>query len=359
MKKTLITLAIATLTVNAANAAVLYQKDGSKVTLYGSARILLAKQQDARTDLLNDQSRFWLNFSQEIDDDYSAFAAMQLRPQTKYDDNFSSGFYTHRLYAGIENHNWGKISFGNQSTIGNRLKVADFTYKFGGVTAAGVASPGIDKDGRLGTYRTYGRTHYGLKTSAKKDLHVETVEWNGFTFGADYSFAQDASEYTTNQFGRTVANTNLYGWQTGILFFKKINDIRLKANVVYGFNKPKYYQTIRSIGGALGFGIGPFDFGVDYLHDRNRYQRDSAHDSQTAWQLGARYYVTYPWSIYTAYRQTKFTDNVKNKGFALGTDYRWTRYVKTFLEYATNKAHGDTQYTKRQNGYYAGLRVDF
>ena len=55
MKKTLIALTIATLTATAANAAILYQKDGSKVSLYGSARILLAKQQSARTDLLNDQ----------------------------------------------------------------------------------------------------------------------------------------------------------------------------------------------------------------------------------------------------------------------------------------------------------------
>ncbi len=372
MKKKLIALTLAAVTAGASNATIFYQQDGTKISLYGSVRVLFTKLEDSRTDLINDGSRFWLNFSQEMGGGATAFAAMQLRPQTQYDDNFSDGFSTHRIYSGLRFANIGEISFGNQSTIANRLKTSDFTEKFGGITRAGVAYS------NEGTYRTYGRTQYGLNTSGRKVIHVQTAEWNGLTFGADYIFARNGSERKKEFKGKVRDNYKNDQWQAGVLYYKRLDDLRLKANAVYGYQRVNPTLNSRSYGLGLGLGYHAFNFGIDLLRDKNtcsdKYKNSCGGDDtshQTAWQVGAKYYITYPWDVYFAYRQTKYHDSVKNKGFSLGSHYQITRRVKAFVEYATNKASNVYKYsygynkgkwaypTERQNGYYAGLRVDF
>lgn len=366
MKKTLIALTMTAFAATSANAFTLYKDDSTNISLYSSVRILLAKMENNRPDLLNDGSRFWFNANQKFGDDWSAFGAAQLRPSTQYDDNFSSGFYTHRLYAGIKHKDIGQISFGNQSTMGNKFKVAGVAEKFGAITRAGVKNPGTE------TYRTYGRTQYGLNTSGKKVIHIESVSINGFTFGADYSFARNGSERSkyNKHTEKVEKNRRNDEWQVGILHYKRIGDLRLNTNVVYGDQRrvTNSIKHMRSIAAGFGIGYKAFNLGIDYIHDKNFYHTGGKTNSQTSLQIGTKYYITYPWDVYAAYRQTKYTDNVKNKGFAVGTHYRITKRVKGFLEYATNKASNLTDrnvkyygenIVDRQNGYYAGFRVDF
>lgn len=66
MKKSLIALCVAAGVASAANASVVYEQDGTKVSLYGSVNVLFAKNENNRWDLLNDGSKFWLNFSQNV-----------------------------------------------------------------------------------------------------------------------------------------------------------------------------------------------------------------------------------------------------------------------------------------------------
>ena len=370
MKKTLIALTMTAFAATSANAFTLYRDDSTNISLYSSVRVMLAKLENNRPDLLNDGSRFWFNANQKFGDDWSAFGAAQLRPSTQYDDNFSSGFYTHRLYAGLKHQDIGQISFGNQSTMGTKFKVSGFANKFGAITRAGVAYPGSD------TYRTYGRTQLGLDTSAKKDIHIETVPINGFTFGADYIFGK--KRQYRNYKGKPYSSEK--GWQLGVLHYKRIDDFRIKTNVVYAEhrnqfidydhrNNPAIHGNIRlkqSLGAGFGVDYKDFNFGIDYIHDKIKLD-DGFKNSQTSWQVGAKYYVSYPWDVYAVYRHTKYPKShatapnqyVKNNGFAIGTDYKITKRIKTFLEYATNKASNDHETPDRQNGYYAGFRVDF
>ncbi len=370
MKKSLIALCVATGMASAANASVVYEQDGTKVSLYGTVRVLLAKQENNRWDLLNDQSKFWLNIDQNIGGDLTAFAAMQVRPQTKYDDNFSDGFYTHRMYAGVRLNDVGELSFGNQSTTGNAFKTADFTKKFGGITPSGVKNPGTE------TYRTYGRVQYGLKTSAQKVIHFKSAQFNGFIFSADYILSDKAAReetYFDKKQNKNVTRKldNKSGYQFGMFYYKRIDSFTVKTNAVYGQQKIKDGFKARSVGLGLGFAYRNLQLGLDYLHDKNlkTYTND---DSQTSWQFGWKYNISYPWAVYGAYRQTKYTDNTKNRGFALGAEYRITRNLETFVEYDTNKATNIATYkdrktqeivqaypSERQNGYYAGLRFSF
>lgn len=357
MKKSLVALTVAALAASSANATItLYQDSDTKVSLYGSVRLLLAKNNNNRGDLYNDQSRFWLNVQQRISDDFYAIGATQIRPQTPYDDNFSSGIHMYRLYAGFKWDGVGELTFGNQSTMANQFKLADFTYKFGGVTRAGIRY--TDQD----SYRTFGRPQYGIATSGKKVIHFQSADMNGFTFGGDYILGSNSAYH--DEKGNDIYDNTSY--QVGVKYYNRFDDYRVKANVITGYSRIKPGFSTHHIGAAVGFGYKSFDIGLDWLHDTDsKYNKT---ESQTAWQLGVRYFVTYPWSVYGAYRQTEFTDQTTNRGFAIGTDYRWTKRVKTFIEYATNKADNVYFYkksqtykypTERQHGYYMGMRVDF
>lgn len=376
MKARLFALTFTALAVNSAQSTVVYEKDGTRVSMSGSLRVFLAKQGDSRWDLLNNQSRIWLNVSQNVGDGFQFFGATQIRPQTQYDDNFSSGVYVHRLFMGIKNYNIGEISFGNLYTTANYFKLADFTEKFGGITPSGVLSPGIDYDTKaLGTYRTYGRPQYGMSTSTRKGVHFSSRDWNGLVFRADYMFAGDASKEKYNN----------NGYQAGLFFKRQFDDVLIKTNLVYGFKHitefthPKsanfggHYNT-RSYGVAFGLTYRDFTLGMDYMLDKSSAGDDFNYKSNTqnAFQVGLKYYITYPWDIYTAYRQTKYMVSdyagkgkpkdfyyVRNKGFALGSHYQLTRMVRVFVEYATNKPEGDKKYPNRQHGYYTGFRVNF
>lgn len=389
MKSRLLALSVVALAIGQAQGAVVYQKDGTKLSMSGSLRLYLAKNTESRFDLLNNQSRIWLNVSQNIgDSDWQFFGATQIRPQTQYDDNFSSGVYVHRLFAGIKNRNIGELSFGNLYTMGNYFKLADFTAKFGGVTPSGVLSPGVERTGGLGTYRTFGRVQYGLSTSAKKGIAFRSVAWNGLSFGANYAFPRNgAAYYWVDKNGKLKDNYNNDGYQAGLFFKRQFDDLVVKSNLVYGYSKVdrvnggpykgSHYNT-RSYGLAFGLTYQDLSFGVDYIHDKSTGGDDFKfkNNSQTSWQLGLKYQLTQPWDIYTAYRQTKYMVGddvpkknneaqpkdfyyVRNKGYALGSNYWLTRSVRVFIEYATNKPNGDKKYPDRQHGYYTGFRVNF
>ena len=90
MKKTVIALAIAAFAATgAANAATVYNQDGTKVELGGSARIFLGKAghdfgknnfgKSQRGDLKDDGSRIKVNASHTLDNGLSAFVGYETR----------------------------------------------------------------------------------------------------------------------------------------------------------------------------------------------------------------------------------------------------------------------------------------
>ncbi len=57
MKKTIVALAVAAVAATSANAATVYNQDGTKVDVNGSVRFLLKKEKDMRGDLIDNGSR--------------------------------------------------------------------------------------------------------------------------------------------------------------------------------------------------------------------------------------------------------------------------------------------------------------
>ena len=123
MKKTVIALAIAAMAATSANAATVYEQDGTKVEVGGSLRVLLGKfGHNQRGDLKNDGSRLKVSASHKLSDDFKAFAAYESRfneKQAKNNQKADTGFGnigTKKLYLGLDFANVGAVSFGRQLT---------------------------------------------------------------------------------------------------------------------------------------------------------------------------------------------------------------------------------------------------
>ena len=129
MKKTLAALIVSAVAASAANAAVVYDNEGTKVELNGSLRLILekadAKKYDAagnstktaNSALRNAGSRFGITVKHNLDNDFYALGRLEFRfDDTDSRDQFGS-LYAKRAYVGLGSKATGDITFGRQLTI--------------------------------------------------------------------------------------------------------------------------------------------------------------------------------------------------------------------------------------------------
>ncbi|WP_424406013.1 porin [Pasteurella sp. PK-2025] len=147
MKKTIVALAVAAVAATSANAATVYNQDGSKVEVNGSVRVLLEKAKDKRTDLKDNGSRIVFKGKQDLGNGLSALAYSELRFSAKEDvldaqgkkvknfkgdtvkkDRFGNDVTLRRLYAGFAYEGVGTLTFGKQLTIGDKVGYSDYSY---------------------------------------------------------------------------------------------------------------------------------------------------------------------------------------------------------------------------------------
>ena len=351
MKKTLVAIAVAAFAATSANAATVYEKDGTKVDINGSVRLMLNKKTDNRTDLQNDGSRFKFKFSQQLGEGLSALGYMELRPSG---DDFDSNIKTNKVYAGFTQDNVGTLTFGKRLTAGDNFKLADPTEQFLSVVTA-----------------------TDLKTSSSKVVDFTSANFNGFGFQTSYVFGDDATKKD---------NPNQNGYQVLASYENDFDGLGIAAHALYSnvkheLNSNKTYNhKVWGLAAAVNYaGLG---FAVDYaqakVSDKRSFgfQLDGNEppkptkltppgldiNKSKAWQIATTYQVNDPLDVYVAYHQFKFENesgkkDAKVKGFAIGSHYNLTQNVKTYVEYTSEKGNWDK--AKRENAYYAGLRVYF
>ena len=143
MKKTLAALIVSAVAASAANAAVVYDNEGTKVELGGSLRLIMEKAdkkeydranhstKKANSALRNAGSRFGVKVKHNLDNDFYALGNLELRfDDTTSRDKFG-GAYAKRAYVGLGSQSVGEIKFGRQLTIADDLSQAnDYEYGF-------------------------------------------------------------------------------------------------------------------------------------------------------------------------------------------------------------------------------------
>ena len=366
MKKTLAALIVTAFAASAANAAVVYDNEGTKVELNGSLRLILEKADKKEYDaanhstkktnsaLRNAGSRFGITVKHNLDNDFYALGRLEFRfDDTESRDQFGS-LYAKRAYVGLGSKATGDITFGRQLTIADDLTQAnDYEYGF------------IPK----GKY---------IPTSGTGVVRYDYKGIEGLQLSANYNFGQRHNEMG-NPLKTKKGALDVNGNQTyvadptgniknayGLGALYTAGD--LDARFAYGHTN---YETGSSAShrkdgflASLGYKFADFkltgDFG--YAHEKN----GDAKLNKFYVSPGFAYQVTPASQVYGNYLYERVkgeADKDKTHGFLLGADYKLHKQVVLFVEgkYVTTKEYVNDTYDgkTKDRAIGVGMRVFF
>jgi len=126
MKKTI--LASAILLAGAANAAEVYNNEGTSVSLGGSFRGNVVIADSDNVKFQDAGSRFDIKAAKEISDGLKGFGQIEI----KYSDSITDGndvLYVNKAFVGLDHEVYGKFSLGKQLGLNDDLVMNDFSYE--------------------------------------------------------------------------------------------------------------------------------------------------------------------------------------------------------------------------------------
>lgn len=334
MKKTLAALIVSAVAASAANAAVVYDNEGTKVELGGSLRLIMEKAdkkeydranhstKKANSALRNAGSRFGVKVKHNLDNDFYALGNLELRfDDTTSRDKFG-GAYAKRAYVGLGSQSVGEIKFGRQLTIADDLSQAnDYEYGF------------IPK----GDY---------IPTSGTGVVRYDYKGIEGLQLSANYNFGQKNDEK-----GKALDPAIKNAFALGALYTAGDLDARFAYGHTSFETDASYKHRLDGFLASLGYKFGDFtltgDFG--YAHEKE----NDAKTNKFYVSPGFAYQVTPASQVYGNYLYERVkgeTTKDKTHGFLLGADYKLHKQVVVFLEgkYVTTK-----NYAENANGGYA------
>lgn len=347
MKKTLAALIVSAFAASAANAAVVYDNEGTKVELGGSLRLIMEKAdkkeydranhstKKANSALRNAGSRFGVKVKHNLDNDFYALGNLELRfDDTTSRDKFG-GAYAKRAYVGLGSQSVGEIKFGRQLTIADDLSQAnDYEYGF------------IPK----GDY---------IPTSGTGVVRYDYKGIEGLQLSANYNFGQKNDEK-----GKALdpAIKNAFGF--GALYTAGDLDARFAYGHTSFETDASYKHRVDGFLASLGYKFGDFTLTGDFAYGHEKFDDEKTNKFYVA--PGFAYQVLPASKVYGNYLYERVKgENTKDKthGFLLGADYQLHKQVVVFLEgkYVTKKEYvADTYNGKtKDRAIGVGMRVFF
>lgn len=347
MKKTLAALIVSAVAASAANAAVVYDNEGTKVELNGSLRLIMEKAdkkvynaanqstKKANSALRNAGSRFGITVKHNLDNDFYALGRLEFRfDDTDSRDQFGR-LYAKRAYVGLGSKATGDITFGRQLTIADDLSQAvDYEYGF------------IPKSEYIPTAGT-GVVRYDYKG----------IE--GLQLSANYNFGQ-----TNDEKGNPLKPGIKNAYAVGALY--TVGD--LDARLAYGHTNfetgASYAHRLDGVLASLGYKFGDFTLTGDFGYGHEKL--DDAKVNKFYVSPGFAYQVVPASKVYGNYlyeRAKGESDKVKTHGFLLGADYKLHKQVVLFVEgkYVTAKKYTNDAYDGKvkDRAIGVGMRVFF
>lgn len=347
MKKTLAALIVSAFAASAANAAVVYDNEGTKVELNGSLRLIMEKADKKEYDragkstkktnsaLRNAGSRFGITVKHNLDNDFYALGRLEFRfDDTDSRDKFGR-LYAKRAYVGLGSKATGDITFGRQLTIADDLSQAvDYEYGL------------IPKEEYIPTAGT-GVIRYDYKG----------IE--GLQLSANYNFGQK-----NNEKGKALdpAIKNAFGF--GALYTAGDLDARFAYGHTSFETDASYKHRVDGFLASLGYKFGDFTLTGDFGYAHAKKNDDKTNKFYVS--PGFAYQVTPMSQVYGNYLYERVkgeSDKDKTHGFLLGADYKLHKQVVVFLEgkYVTTKKYVNDSYDgkTKDRAIGVGMRVYF
>ena len=347
MKKTLAALIVSAVAASAANAAVVYDNEGTKVELGGSLRLIMEKAdkkeydranhstKKANSALRNAGSRFGVKVKHNLDNDFYALGNLELRfDDTTSRDKFG-GAYAKRAYVGLGSQSVGEIKFGRQLTIADDLSQAnDYEYGF------------IPK----GDY---------IPTSGTGVVRYDYKGIEGLQLSANYNFGQKNDEK-----GKALDPAIKNAFALGALYTAGDLDARFAYGHTNLETNATYKHRVDGFLASLGYKFGDFTLTGDFGYAHAKKNDDKTNKFYVS--PGFAYQVTPMSQVYGNYLYERVkgeSDKDKTHAFLLGADYKLHKQVVLFVEgkYATTKEYVNDSYDGKvkDRAIGVGMRVFF
>ena len=347
MKKTLAALIVSAFAASAANAAVVYDNEGTKVELNGSLRLIMEKAdkkvynaanqstKKANSALRNAGSRFGVKVKHNLDNDFYALGNLELRfDDTTSRDKFG-GAYAKRAYVGLGSKATGDITFGRQLTIADDLSQAnDYEYGF------------IPK----GDY---------IPTSGTGVVRYDYKGIEGLQLSANYNFGQKNDEK-----GKALDPAIKNAFALGALYTAGDLDARFAYGHTNLETNATYKHRVDGFLASLGYKFGDFTLTGDFGYAHAKKNDDKTNKFYVS--PGFAYQATPMSQVYGNYLYERVkgeSDKEKTHGFLLGADYKLHKQVVLFVEgkYATTKKYENDSYAgkEKDRAIGVGMRVFF
>jgi len=347
MKKTLAALIVSAFAASAANAAVVYDNEGTKVELGGSLRLIMEKAdkkeydranhstKKANSALRNAGSRFGVKVKHNLDNDFYALGNLELRfDDTTSRDKFG-GAYAKRAYVGLGSKATGDITFGRQLTIADDLSQAnDYEYGF------------IPK----GDY---------IPTSGTGVVRYDYKGIEGLQLSANYNFGQKNDEK-----GKALDPAIKNAFALGALYTAGDLDARFAYGHTNLETNATYKHRVDGFLASLGYKFGDFTLTGDFGYAHAKKNDDKTNKFYVS--PGFAYQVTPMSQVYGNYLYERVkgeSDKDKTHAFLLGADYKLHKQVVLFVEgkYVTTKEYVNDSYDGKvkDRAIGVGMRVFF
>lgn len=376
MKKTLAALIVGAFAASAANAAVVYNNEGTKVELGGRLSVI-AEQSNTTIDdqkqqhgaLRNQGSRFHIKATHNFGDGFYAQGYLETRLVTDATKNHSDHFgdiTTKYAYVTLGNKALGEVKLGRAKTIAD------------GITSAEDKEYGVLNNSKYvpTNGNTVGYTFKGI---------------DGLVLGANYLLAQGRNPTSfTDPAGEVTPQSISNGVQVGAKYdannivaaiaFGRTNYRENPKPTPYGISGKK--EQINGVVSTLGYRFSDLGLlvSLDSGYAKTKYHKEikTARGSSTTTTPGydeKRYFVS-PGFQYELMEDTNVYGNFKyertsvNQGkntreqaVLFGVDHKLHKQVLTYIEgaYARTKTNdkGKTEKTEKEKSVGVGLRVYF
>lgn len=374
MKKTLAALIVGAFAASAANAAVVYNNEGTKVELGGRLSVIAEQSSNTLDDqkqqhgaLRNQGSRFHIKATHNFGDGFYAQGYLETRfvtDATIHSADHFGDITTKYAYVTLGNKALGEVKLGRAKTIAD------------GITSAEDKEYGVLNNSKYvrtnGT--TVGYTFKGI---------------DGLVLGANYLLAQERNPTSfATVAGEVVEQAISNGVQVGakydanniiagIAFGRTNYRERLKQN----FSNPGRKQQVEGVLSTLGYRFSDLGLlvSLDSGYAKTKYHKEPQKQPAAAAPAPAydekRYFVS-PGFQYELMEDTNVYGNFKyertsvNQGkntreqaVLFGVDHKLHKQVLTYIEgaYARTKTNdkGKTEKTEKEKSVGVGLRVYF
>ncbi|HHF4938825.1 TPA: porin [Haemophilus influenzae] len=379
MKKTLAALIVGAFAASAANAAVVYNNEGTKVELGGRLSVI-AEQSNTTVD---DQKQ-----------QHGALRNQGSRFHIKATHNFGDGFYT---------QGYLETRFVTDGTKNHSAHFGDITTKYAYVTlgnkALGEVKLGLAKTIADGITSAEDKEYGVLNNSKYVPTNGNTVGYtfkgiDGLVLGANYLLAQDRDQTDlTNRAGEVVDQSISNGVQVGAKYdannivaaiaFGRTNykenmrpqilnsskkeqvegvlstlgyrfsDLGLLVSLDSGYAKTKNHAAAARVGSAAAARVGS----ATSAYDEKRYFVSP----------GFQYELMEDTNVYGNFKYERTSvnqgKNTRQQAVLFGVDHKLHKQVLTYIEgaYARTKTNdkGKAEKTEKEKSVGVGLRVYF